>query len=66
MVFLTQAVSLPAGELPTAAELGFKITHEAVIFSRWLQLSNRTIRFPASDGRPVQCCALPQWDVLIY
>lgn len=42
-----------AAGLRTAAELGFRVVKEDVVWSRWLQVSDRTIRFPACSARQV-------------
>lgn len=39
--------------LRTAAELGFRVVKEDVVWARWLQVSDRTIRFPPRGGRQV-------------
>lgn len=39
--------------LQTAAELGFSVVKEDMVWSRWLQVSDRTIRFPARGAQPV-------------
>eukprot|EP00208_Stichococcus_sp_RCC1054_P007188 CAMPEP_0206141878 /NCGR_PEP_ID=MMETSP1473-20131121/14512_1 /ASSEMBLY_ACC=CAM_ASM_001109 /TAXON_ID=1461547 /ORGANISM="Stichococcus sp, Strain RCC1054" /LENGTH=269 /DNA_ID=CAMNT_0053536617 /DNA_START=306 /DNA_END=1115 /DNA_ORIENTATION=+ len=39
-------------ELPSAAELGFELRGDEERYARWLQITDRTILFPAHEGRP--------------
>lgn len=52
-VLIRDSCGLGRVDLRSARELGFEVTSEEVVFTRWLQLSNRTVRFPAQGDRAV-------------